>query len=171
MRLNNRNKRGYYNFLITLLLMMTFTGIVAFFLEKYKYDVLGAESIFFIIIPVIFLVIFYLRGKQIFEYDSYGETLNFKNRNVLSFLNKPITDEFPKYKLKSYEIVNAIIFKRLFITITSKKNHSTILKYEVSYLTKKELGDLKYSLSRVIRNNKENRKITENKQNIEPENS
>ena len=158
MRLNNRNKAGFYNFLSTFLLMLFLGGVSVFFLEKYKFDVLGIESALFILIPAIFLAIFYVRGRQIFEYDSDGEALNFKNRNVISFLDRPANDEFPKYKLLSYEIVNAYVFKRLYITISSRKGHSTILKYDVSYLTKRELSDLKLSLSKVIKANTENNK-------------
>lgn len=155
MRLNNRNKQGRYNFLGTLFLLAFLFGVIAFTLEKYRFDILGSESVFLIIVPTIFLCIFYVRGRQIFIYDSDGEALNFKNRNVLMFFDKPISDEFPKYKLMSYEIINAVIFKRLFITISSKKNHPIILKYDVSYLTKKELNDLKISLSKVIKTNQE----------------
>ncbi|MBU4539046.1 MAG: hypothetical protein L6264_04250 [Weeksellaceae bacterium] len=155
MRLNNRNKQGRYNFLGTLFLLAFLFGVIAFTLEKYRFDILGSESVFLIIVPAVFLCVFYLRGRQIFEYDSDGEALNFKNRNVLVFFDKPISDEFPKYKLMNYEIVNAVIFKRLFITISSKKNHPIILKYDVSYLTKKELNDLKISLSKVIKTNQE----------------
>ena len=110
-----------------------------------------------IIVPSIFGLIFYLRGRQIFEYDSDGEALNFKNRNVL-FYEKAISDEFPKYKLISYEIIDALIFRKLYVNISSKKNKIITLKYDVSYLSKKELKDLKFSLSKVIKENKENKR-------------
>ena len=157
MRLNNSNKIGFFNFLSTLLVMISLFGIVGFLLERFQYNYLGFSSILFLLIPLVFITIFYLRGRQIFEYDSDGEALNFKNRNVLPYLSTPVSDEFPKYKLLSYEIVNAVILKRLFITISSKKSHSVILKYDISYLTKKELGDLKFSLSKVISQNKKSK--------------
>lgn len=160
MRLNNRNKAGVYNFLSTLLLMFLLFGIIGFFLEKYKFDILEWQSILFIIIPILFLAIFYLRGRQIFEYDSDGEALNFKNRNVVPFMEKPLSDEFPKYKLIKYEIVNALIFKRLYVTISSKKNNATTLKYDISYLTNSEIKDLRQSLNKVVRANKENKRET-----------
>ncbi|WP_297982336.1 hypothetical protein [uncultured Chryseobacterium sp.] len=160
MRLNNRNKSGLYNFLMMLLLMLLFAGIIGFLLERYKFDILGWESSFLIILPVLLLAIFFIRGRQIFEYDSDGEALNFKNRNIMLFLDKPLNDEFPKYKLMKYEVVNALIFKRLYITISSKKNNATILKYDISYLTKKQLMDLKVSLSKVVRTNQENKRET-----------
>ena len=155
MRLSNRNKAGYFQFLSTLATAALFLGIFLFFLERYRYHYLGWSEFLLIIIPILGILIFYLRGRQIFEYDSDGEALNFKNRNVVLFLDKALSDEFPKYKLKNYEVLNAIILKKLYITISSKKNHSIILKYDISYLTKKELNDLKMSLSKVIKTNKE----------------
>lgn len=155
MRLSNRNKAGYFHFLSSLISGGMLLGIVLFFLERFKYHYLGWTEFLLLIIPLLCIIIFYLRGRQIFEYDSDGEALNFKNRNVLLFLEKALSDEFPKYKLKNYEVLNALIFKKLYITISSKKNHSIILKYDISYLTKKELNDLKISLSKVIKTNKE----------------
>ena len=156
MRLNNRNKIGYFQFLSTFVITLFLLGIFMFFVEYYFYKLLGSVAILFLVIPTLIIIIFYLRGRQIFEYDSDGEALNFKNKNVVLFLDKPLSDEFPKYKLKSYEIVNALIFKRLYVTISSKKSNAIILKYDVSYLSKKELNDLKLSLSKVTKNNKTN---------------
>ena len=156
MRLNNRNRIGYFQFLSTFVVTLFLLGIFLFFVEYYFYKLLGSVAILFLVIPTLIIVIFYLRGRQIFEYDSDGEALNFKNKNVVLFLDKPLSDEFPKYKLKSYEIVNALILKRLYITISSKKSNAIILKYDVSYLSKKELNDLKLSLSKVTKNNKTN---------------
>ena len=162
MRLNNRSRKGFYEFLVTFLLMAMFFGIIAFLLERYKMNIIGEWlSLLFIIIPILLLVIFYLRGKQIFEYDSDGEALNFKNRNVITFLDKVVSNEFPKYKLLNYEVVNALLFKRLYITISSKKSNSVILRYDISYLTNKEIKDLKFSLNKVLKANKES-KIVEN---------
>ena len=156
MRLSNRNKAPIYNFINTLFIMILIFGIIGFFLEKYRFHILGWKSYLLIIFPLILLFLFYIAGKQIFEYDSDGEALNFKNRNILPFIDKSVSDEFPKYKLLKYEVVSFIIIKRLYVTISSKKNHSSILKYEISFLTKKEIKDLKISLNKVVKNNKEN---------------
>lgn len=156
MRLNNRNKIGYFQFLSTFVVTLFLLGMLLFFVEYYFYKLLDWGAFLLLVIPTLILVIFYLRGRQIFEYDSDGEALNFKNKNVVLFLDKPLSDEFPKYKLKSYEIVNAIILKRLYVTISSKKSNAIILKYDVSYLSKKELNDLRLSLSKVTKNNKTN---------------
>lgn len=156
MRLSNKRKVPLYNFAITLLLMLMLFGILGYFFEIYRLKILGYEEYLLLIIPAILLIIFFLRGRQIFEYDSDGEALNFKNRGISPILGKSVSDEFPKYKLLKYEVVNAIIFKRLYITISSKKSHSITLKYDISYLTDKEIKDLKLSLNKVVKHNKEN---------------
>lgn len=155
MRLNNRNKTGYFQFVSTLVFTTFLFGICLFLVEHFIYNYLGWSEILLLIIPLILLMIFIVRGRQIFEYDSDGEALNFKNKNVVLFLNKALSDEFPKYKLKKFEVVNALIFRRLFISISSKKTNVIILKYDISYLSKKELNDLKLSLNKVIKQNKE----------------
>ena len=161
MRLSNKSKEPIYNFIFSVLLMSLLIGVVLFIVERYRLDFLGNESYLLLIIPIVILILFHFRGKQIFEYDSDGEALNFKNRNVITFLDKVVSNEFPKYKLLNYEVVNALLFKRLYITISSKKSNSVILRYDISYLTNKEIKDLKFSLNKVLKANKES-KIVEN---------
>lgn len=145
-----------YSFLYTILIMGVFMGIVAFFIEKNKFQVLGLASYLLIIVPILFLLLFYLKGKQIFEYDSDGEAIHFRNRSVFVLFTNSASDEFPKYKLVKYEIIKFLFIKRLYITISSKNKGSTILKYEISYLTRKEVNDLKLSLNKVVKNNQQN---------------
>ncbi|MFZ4928898.1 hypothetical protein [Chryseobacterium sp. Mn2064] len=155
MRLSNRNKASVYNSISTLLIMLAVFGIITFMANKYRFKTLGDESYLLIAVPVFMLATFYFMGRQIFEYDSDGEALNFKNRNIIPFLNKPLHDEFPKYKLIKYDVINIILIKRLYITVSSKNSGSTMLKYEISYLTRKEINDLKLSLNKVVKANKE----------------
>lgn len=157
MRLSNRSKTPLYYFINTLLLMIVLIGFLAFSLEEYRFNILGLEAYFLIIIPLVFLLFFYIRGRQIFEYDSDGEALHFRNRNIISFLSTSVNDEFPKYKLINYELVTVLFVRRLYVTISSKNSGSTTLKYEISYLTKKEISDLKFSLNKVVKENKERR--------------
>lgn len=155
MRLSNRTKAPLYNFINTLLLMMLSVGIIAFILEQYKFQILGGISYLLIVIPFFLLIVYYINGRQIFEYDSDGEALHFKNFNIVPFLSRPLSDEFPKYKIMKFETVSMFFIKRLYVTITSKNSGSTILKYDISYLTKKEVNDLRFSLNKVIKANKE----------------
>ena len=158
MRLSNRNKANYFNFQGTLVIMVFVFGVAAFLLEYFVYDYMDWTQWLLLIFPMLLIMLFYFRGRQIFEYDSDGEALNFKNRNVFPFLDKTLSDEFPKYKLLSYEVINVGVLKRLYITISSKKNNKLTLRYDVSYLTNKELNDLKFSLSKVIKGNKEQKR-------------
>lgn len=155
MRLSNRNKASVYNFMHSLLLMLVVFGIAAFLLNEYRFQAVGKESYILLILPILLLVVFHLNGRQIFEYDSDGEALNFKNRNIIPFMDKPLHDEFPKYKLIRYEMVSVFFIKRLYVTISSKNSGSTILKYEISYLSQKEVNDLKISLNKVVKANEE----------------
>lgn len=164
MRLNNKNKTPIYQFYVTLATVILVIGLGMSFLQFIKLPVLGKTiSYGLIILSIIIYLVIFIRGRQIFEYDSDGEALNFNNYSiVLPFLGKEVRDEFPKYKLISYEIVNAIIFKRLYIKIKSKKNKETHLKYDISYLTNKEIIDLKISLNKVVKQNHEENYYNEN---------
>ena len=157
MRLSNRSRIPIYNFVLTLINVLIVIGLAGFILEKTRLAMFGNESVLFVLLPVVLLILFLVRGRQIFEYDSDGEAVNFKNRNIIPFLSKEIRDEFPKYKILSYEVVNAIVFKKLYIKIKSKKEHhqAIILKYDISYLTDKEIKDLKFSLKKIIKANRE----------------
>lgn len=155
MRLSNRNKASVYNSVSTLLIMVVVFGILAFLANKYRFNVLGSESYLLIIVPILMMIVFHLNGRQIFEYDSDGEALNFKNRNIIPFLSHPLHDEFPKYKLIKYDVISIFFVKRLYITVSSKNSGSTMLKYQISYLTRKEVNDLKLSLNKVVKANNE----------------
>ena len=155
MRLSNRSRIPIYNFVLTLINVLIVIGLAGFVLEKTRLAMFGNESVLFVLLPVVLLILFLVRGRQIFEYDSDGESVNFKNRNIIPFLSKEIRDEFPKYKILSYEVVNAIVFKKLYIKIKSKKEHIAVLKYDISYLTDKEIKDLKFSLKKIIKANRE----------------
>lgn len=166
MRLSNRNKAPVYNFVNTLLLILVMAGIAAFLLNKYRFNVLGIESYLLLFVPIVMLFIFHFNGRQIFEYDSDGEALNFKNRNIIPFLDKPLHDEFPKYKLIKYDVINIFFIKRLYVTISSKNSGSTMLKYEVSYLTRKEISDLQLSLNKVVKANKEKKELNDDRRKL-----
>lgn len=156
MRLNNTGKSALFSFINTVAIFGSGILILGFFLDRYKFGILGWKSWILLLLAALVLVIMYVRGKQIFVYDSDGEALNFKNRNVYSVFSRPASDEFPKYKLKSFEIIDVVIFRKLYITIDSKKNNSATLKYDISYLSSKEVSDLKQSLNKVIKTNQEN---------------
>lgn len=158
MRLNNRNNAVYYNFVSISIALLLVLGSAVFFMDFYLYDLFEWNAVLVIIVPIILVILFYIRGRQIFDYDSDGEALHFKNSDVVTFLHKPLNDEFPKYKLLKYEIIDAFFFKRLFITISSKRNNSLILKYDISYIRRKDVKDLKISLNKIVKFNEEQKR-------------
>lgn len=157
MRINNRNRTPIYQFMITLSSVLLIVGLGFTFFNLVRLPILRKElSIGLIGLSIISYLIIFIKGRQIFEYDNDGEALNFKNRRIIPFLGKEARDEFPKYKFISYHIINNILFKRLYIKVSSKKKHCSTLKYDISYLNTKEIRDLKNSLDRVIKINQEN---------------
>lgn len=145
-----------YSFIYSLVGIIFILGIIAYILEINKFDVFGNKAWVLLAVPAVLFLLLYIFGRPVFEYDSDGEVLNFRNNHILYLLSKKnAKDEFPKYKLLKFNIVNGLIFKRLYIYISSKKNHVTILKYDISYLSKKQVKDLKFSLNKVIKTNRE----------------
>lgn len=158
MRLSNRNKHSFYSFTNSFIYSLLLVGIILYIANAKRFQIFdGHYSVFLIVVPILIIIIHQRRGRQIFEYDSDGEALNFKNRHVIPAFSRVSNDEFPKYKLVKFDIVNFIILKRLYIVVDSKKSKNTTLVYEISYLNKKEIQDLRTSLRKVVKNNQENK--------------
>ena len=156
MRLSNRSRVPVYSFVYSLSGIVFILGIIAYILEINKFDVFGDKSWVILLIPALMFLFLYFLGRPIFEYDSDGEALNFRNNHILYLLSKKnAKDEFPKYKLLKFNVVNALIFRKLHIYITSKKTHVVVLKYDISFLNRKQVKDLKFSLNKVTKANKE----------------
>lgn len=156
MRLSNKNNTPVITFVYTIVGIIFILGVIGYLMEISKFDVLGNKAWILLLIPVLLLIPLYVMGKPLFEYDSDGEALNFRNSHILYiFSKKNAKDEFPKYKLVKFNIINGFIFKRLYIYITSKKNRVIILKYDITYLTRKQIKDLKFSLNKVVKANME----------------
>lgn len=156
MRLSNRNRIPVFSFIYSLVGIIFILGVIAYILEINKFDIFGNKAWILLAIPLMLFLLLYFIGRPVFEYDSDGETLNFRNSHILYLLTKKnAKDEFPKYKLLKFNIVNVLFFKRLYVYISSKKSHVIILNYDVTFLSKKQLKDLKFSLNKVVKINKE----------------
>lgn len=156
MRLSNRNRIPFYSFIYSVVGIIFILGVIAYILEINKFDVFGDKAWVLLLMPFLLFVFLYMLGRPIFEYDSDGEALNFRNNHILYILaKKNAKDEFPKYKLLKFNIVNLLIFRKLYIYISSKKSNVVILKYDLSYLSRKEVKDLKFSLNKVVKANQE----------------
>ena len=121
------------------------SGSVSSYFDNNMLTILG--------ISVILLVLYF--GNQQFEYDSDGEVLIFRTRNVLLgdlFPRMNQLTEFPKRKLHSYR-TSGWIRKKLHIYITSK-NHALIhRKFNITYLNIQDKRNLLRSLDRTLKNN------------------
>ncbi len=156
MRLSNRNRYAYFSFIYSLVGIAFILGCIAFILEISKFDIFGKKAWILLAAPCLLFLLLYILGKPIFEYDSDGEALNFRNNHIIYLLSKKnAKDEFPKYKLIKYNIVNGLLFKRLYIYVSSKKSHIIVLKYDITYLNRKQINDLKFSLNKVVKTNSE----------------
>lgn len=154
MRLSNRKKVSLYNFIHTVLWMIMSAGAAIFFFEKYTLNILGNEKILFLIVPILLLVFFYSLGRQIFEYDSDGEAVHFRNKSLLPIIRSK-SDEFPKYKIISFQMHRFFLYKRLYVKISSKTSKIIILRYQISYLQKRDIADLKRSLQKIVHANQQ----------------
>lgn len=152
MRLNTKNRLGVYSFIRSVCLL-GFIGGIAGFLLNTQLDFLGRYGFALLLVALFSALILFMQGKEIFEYDSDGEVLNFRNQSSLSFLWKPANDEFPKYKLQDFDILNGLFFKKLYIRVDSRKGKNPMLRYDISYLTNQEVRDLRLSLRKVINQN------------------
>ncbi|QCX54513.1 hypothetical protein FGE20_11115 [Elizabethkingia sp. JS20170427COW] len=145
-----------YNFILTCVNVLLILGIIFFIFDYLNDDSIKIKSYSFIVIPLLLMFYFYKLGRPVFIYDSNGEALVFKNKGIMLF-HKENQDEFPKYKLTSYEIIRFLFIRRLYIKVSSKKKKEKVLKYDISFLSKNEIKDLNRSLNKVIKaNNKKN---------------
>ncbi|MDR3273121.1 MAG: hypothetical protein LBT29_06555 [Flavobacteriaceae bacterium] len=157
MKLQNRATRNKVAILNILLLIGLATSIVFFFLriEIRSYDIIVAA-----VCLVSLLCLNYL-GAPFFKYDSNGETLIIQNEKALPFsLTREHSADFPKEKLTKFSINYHFLFKRtLEIYIKSRRgSHGrSKLSFNISYLDRKDVANLKISLNKMLH---ENNKVT-----------
>ncbi|EKB58492.1 hypothetical protein [Bergeyella zoohelcum] len=151
MRLTTKRRTAFISSINALMILSLVFGILAF-VFNYKAKLLPHNYLFLVFSGLVALI-YFMRGKEYFDYDSDGEALNFKNYSPIPFWSKK-SDEFPKYKLKEFSIADAFLYKKLYIKIDSKKGKDIILRYDISYLNTNEIKDLYRSLSKVVKKNK-----------------
>jgi hypothetical protein len=59
MRLSNRNKAPFYNFVLTLINVIFILGVFAYILEKTRLAMFGSEEIVFIVIILLLALFLY----------------------------------------------------------------------------------------------------------------
>jgi len=112
-------------------------------------------------LPNILLLLFgfyFHRIGQLFEFDSDGETLNFKNNGVFfsKFMEYRVKRaEFPKGKLLNFEVSDYGIYKSLKIFISSRrKKGPRTYTFNITFLNKKKKRGMIDSLNKVLQKNK-----------------
>ncbi len=101
---------------------------------------------------------YFHRIGQLFEFDSDGETLNFKNNGVFfsKFMEYRVKRaEFPKGKLIDFEVSDYGIYASLKIFITSRrKKGPRSYRFNITFLNKKKKRGMIDSLNKVLEKNK-----------------
>lgn len=112
-------------------------------------------------LPNILLILFGLyfhRIGQLFEFDSDGETLNFKNNGVFfsKFMEYRVKRaEFPKSKLLKFSVSDYGLYSSLQIFITSRrKKGPRSYRFNITFLGKKKKRGMIESLNKVVEKNK-----------------
>lgn len=108
-----------------------------------------------------FIYLFYKIGHQNVEYSSDGEIINIKTQDAFWVKYFPKTRrlvDFPKSKLISFKIKNGFLNKKLELYVTSRRTQSGSMKlsFNITYLSKNEISDLKRSLHKIVKRNSEN---------------
>ncbi|MDR1876650.1 MAG: hypothetical protein LBQ84_03405 [Flavobacteriaceae bacterium] len=153
-----KNKVAVVNIIV---LIIFFTSLIFSYL-----DIAASKNNDEIALVASMLILIYLSylGSPGFRYDSEGETLIFRNDKALpiSFLTKDLQSDFPKRKLKKFNVKYKPLFKKkLEIYIYSKRASSGLSKldFDISYLTKRQVRDLKTSLKKVLKENSRDQDI------------
>ncbi len=112
-------------------------------------------------LPNIVLLLFgfyFHRIAQLFDFDSDGETLNFKNNGVVfsKFMEyRVIRAEFPKSKLLRFKVRDFGIYSILIIYISSRsKRGSRKYRFNITFLANKKKRGMIESLKKVLEKNK-----------------
>lgn len=160
MRINNKRINVYIEAFYTLLLiglifsiLLIFVPIAAVTQWVEPYLLTG----FFCAI----IYLFYKIGHQNVEYSSDGEIINIKTQDAFWVKYFPKTRrlvDFPKSKLVSFKIKNGLLKKKLELYVTSRRAQSGYMKlsFNITYLNKNEISDLKRSLRKIVKRNSEN---------------
>ncbi|MDX1752700.1 MAG: hypothetical protein R3259_05905 [Salinimicrobium sediminis] len=157
MKFNNRKETSIIPSIYIIVVAVFITNAFASVELKYddvpfNYSSLIPNGIALLIGIYIFIV-----GKT-FEFDSDGETINFKSNGVLvsQFMHyREQRTEVPKSKLKDFKVENYFLYKRLHIFIHSRNSRGyRYYKYNITFLTGKKTKSLKMSLAKVMERNK-----------------
>ena len=157
MKFNNKKETNIVPSIYIIIVAVFFTNIFAAIEIKYDDVPFNYSSLIPNAIAVGLALYIFLAGRY-FEFDSDGETLNFKSNGLLIskfFHYREQRTEVPKSKLISFKIANYFFYKRLHIFITSRNSKGfRHYKYNITFLGNKKCKALKHSLEKVVIYNK-----------------
>lgn len=157
MRFNNRKETSIVPSIYIIVVAVFLTNAFASVEIKYDEAPFNYSSLIPNVIALGIAVYIFIVGKS-FEFDSDGETLNFKSNGLLvsKFMHyREQRTEVPKSKLKDFRLENYIFYKVLHIYINSRnKRGYRHYKYNITFLTGKKIKSLKISLAKVLEKNK-----------------
>lgn len=157
MKFNNRKETGVIPSIYIIVVAVFITNAFASVELKYDDVPFNYSSLIPNVIALIIGIYIFIVGKT-FEFDSDGETINFKSNGVLvsQFMHyREQRTEVPKSKLKDYRVENYFFYKRLHIYIHSRNSKGfRHYKYNITFLTGKKVKSLKMSLAKVLERNK-----------------
>ncbi|HET8887160.1 MAG TPA: hypothetical protein VFM70_12495 [Salinimicrobium sp.] len=103
------------------------------------------------------LLTYFYRNAKYFEFDSSGEVLVVVNRGTFLsrfLLYREEKAEFPKSKLKDYEIRDFVVYKSLNLYIKSDDTRTKKTKFNITFLNRKKQKLILNSLSDITDKNK-----------------
>lgn len=157
MKFNNRKETGVIPSIYIIVVAVFITNAFASVELKYDDVPFNYSSLIPNVIALFIGIYIFIVGKT-FEFDSDGETINFKSNGVLvsQFMHyREQRTEVPKSKLKDFRIENYFFYKRLHIFIHSRNSKGfRHYKYNITFLTGKKIKSLKMSLAKVLEKNK-----------------
>ena len=157
MKFNNRKETSIIPSIYIIVVAVFITNAFASVELKYDDVPFNYSSLIPNAIALLVGVYIFIVGKT-FEFDSDGETINFKSNGVLvsQFMHyREQRTEVPKSKLKDFRVENYFFYKRLHIFIHSRNSRGyRHYKYNITFLTGKKLKSLKMSLAKVMERNK-----------------
>ena len=157
MKFNNRKETGIIPSIYIIVVAVFITNAFASVELKYDDVPFNYSSLIPNAIALLIAIYIFIVGKT-FEFDSDGETINFKSNGVLvsQFMHyREQRTEVPKSKLKDFRIENYFFYKRLHIFIHSRNSRGyRHYRYNITFLTGKKVKALRMSLAKILEKNK-----------------
>lgn len=157
MRFNNKKETSIVPSIYIILVAVFITNAFASVEMKYDDVPFNYSSLIPNLLALLIATYIFIVGKS-FEFDSDGETLNFKSNGLLvsNFMHYRVQHtEIPKSKLTGFKVENYFFYKRVHIFITSRnKKGFRHYKYNITFLKGEKIKSLKQSLAKVVEYNK-----------------